>query len=178
MGMDVIGQNPTSKEGEYFRNSVWGWQPLAEYCIEVAPDVTARCRYWHSNDGDGLDGRNSLLLADALQREIDSGRCKRWADIRASTLERAPNKPCWLCEATGTRKPLPEIVPGDENEILPRYKTEPEIGAGDPANGGIICNACNGEGYIRPLDCSYHFSVENVREFVAFLRGCGGFAIW
>ena len=38
MGMDVIGLKPTSKEGEYFRNNVWWWGPLADYCMEVAPD--------------------------------------------------------------------------------------------------------------------------------------------
>jgi hypothetical protein len=33
------------------------------------------CRYWHFNDGDGLDAAASRALADALQVEIDSGRC-------------------------------------------------------------------------------------------------------
>jgi hypothetical protein len=157
--MDVMGRNPTSKEGGYFRNNCWWWSDLASYCQEVAPDVTAQCRYWHSNDGDGLDGRNSLLLADLLQREIDSGRCKRWAEIRASELERLPNEPCSLCEGTGTRKPVPEC------------------GAGDLATG-IICNACDGEGYVRPLNAVFRFAVENVQEFVTFLRASGGFEIW
>jgi hypothetical protein len=178
MGMDVLGKNPTSEAGEYFRNNAWYWRPLAEYCFEVAPDVAALCKHWGTNDGDGLDERNSLLLADALQREIDSGRCKRWGEVRASERERLPNEPCKLCEATGTRKPLPEIVPGDEDELFPRYKGEIELGAGDPANGGIKCNACNGEGYVRPWATWYAFEVENVQEFVTFLRASGGFAIW
>ena len=178
MGMDVLGRKPTSKEGEYFGNNVWWWGPLADYCMEVAPDITAKCKHWHSNDGDGLDERSSLLLADALQREIDGGRCKRWGHIRESALERLPNEPCWLCEATGIRKALPEREPMEEDAIFPRFKGPIEIGAGDPANGGIKCNACEGNGYVRPWSCHCPFAVENVQEFVTFLRGSGGFAIW
>jgi hypothetical protein len=179
MGMDVYGQNPTSEEGKHFRNNAWAWRPLADYCIEVAPDITAQCKHWHTNDGDGLDGRNSLLLADALQREIDSGRCKRWGQIRESELERMPNKPCWLCDATGTRKkppPIPES--GDLDAVLACIAGEAaERGAGDPATG-IKCNVCNGEGYIRPSAIEYPFAVDNVQEFVTFLRRSGGFEIW
>jgi len=140
--------------------------------MEIAPEIEG----WHCNDGDGINGQNSAALADALQREIDSGRCMRWAKIRASALERLPNEPCYLCEATGTRKALPEIVPGDEDKLFPRYKGPIEIGAGDPATG-FKCNGCNGEGYTRPDACRYGFSVENVQEFVTFLRSSGGFVI-
>jgi hypothetical protein len=170
MGMDVYGRNPTSKEGEYFRNNVWWWRPLAEYCMEVAPEIAARCEGWHYNDGDGLN--------EALQREIDSGRCKRWAEIRKSTLEQLPNEPCRLCEATGTRKKPPELpLDFDGGQIVVLFADEIEIGAGSPATG-IKCNGCNGEGYVRPFACSYGFSVENVQNFVSFLRASAGFVIW
>ena len=56
MGMDVIGKNPKNETGEYFRNNVWGWGPLATYVCQVAPEITAKCKYWQSNDGDGLNG--------------------------------------------------------------------------------------------------------------------------
>ena len=82
MGMDVIGLKPTTKEGEYFCNTVWWWRPLADYCIRVAPDIAAQCKHWHSNDGDGLDERNAIALADLLQAEIDSGRCGSYARVR------------------------------------------------------------------------------------------------
>ena len=159
MGMDVIGRKPTSKEGEYFRNNVWWWRPLADYCMRVAPDIAARCKYWHSNDGYGLDERDSLALADLLQAEIDSGRCASYARVRESELELLPNERCQLCEGTPPRR-----VP-------------PDRGAGNLLTG-MKCNACDGEGFKRPWACWYDFDVENVREFVGFLRGCGGFAIW
>ena len=74
MGMDINGRNPTGKCGEYFRNNVWCWPPLANYCNMIAPDICAPCRYWHTNDGDGLDAAGAVALAKALQKEIDAGR--------------------------------------------------------------------------------------------------------
>src|SRR5262249_16297545 len=80
MGMDVHGRPPTNPEGENFHNKVWGWHPLATYCCEAGPEITLGCEYWHSNDGDGLDAKASVALADKLQAEIDAGRTAKWAD--------------------------------------------------------------------------------------------------
>jgi hypothetical protein len=158
MGMDVYGTKPSTTEGEYFRNSIWSWRPLATYICEVAPQIAVACTYWQSNDGDGLNEAGSIALADALQAEIDSGRTAAYALRYRSEQEKAPNEKCFLCEGTGTRKPVPER------------------GAGDQITG-IRCNNCQGEGYVRPMATNYPFRTENVREFVAFLRGCGGFRI-
>ena len=160
MGMDVIGKNPKNETGEYFRNNAWSWGPLATYVCEVAPEITAKCKYWQSNDGDGLNGEDSIFLAGLLQKEIDSGRTERYARLRRSQIEQAPNQPCTLCESTGTRKPAPER------------------GAGDPTKDGIVCNSCDGHGYVRPWVDDNPLSVKNVQEFVNFLRECNGFEIW
>ena len=160
MGMDVYGKQPTTGEGKYFCNNMSWWRPLADYVCEIAPEIAEKCRYWQSNDGDGLNGHDSLRLADLLQKEIESGHTAAYARRREAKLEMAPNEPCLLCEATGTRKP-----PLDG-------------GAGDPTKDGILCNMCDGHGYTRPLATNYRFSVENVQKFVTFLRGCGGFEIW
>ena len=160
MGMDVCGRRPTTPEGEYFCNNAWWWQPLADYVCLVAPKIAAGCKHWQSNDGDGLDATASQELAAVLEREIESGRTERYARLRKSQIEAMPNEPCEICDATGTRK------------------TPPEGGAGDPRNGGIKCNGCNGTGYRRPWASCYSFEVENVRHFAVFLRGCGGFQIY
>src|SRR5262249_57999092 len=99
MGMDVIGQKPTSAEGEYFGNNVWWWRPLAEYWTKVAPEIASRCAGWQYNDGDGLNDSDSAALADALQAEINSGRCEPYARIRKSELEMLPNEICEVCGA-------------------------------------------------------------------------------
>jgi hypothetical protein len=159
MGMDVYGKKPKSEKGKYFRNNVWWWRPLAEYVQEVAPMPTAKCRYWHSNDGAGLNGPDSATLANRLQEEIDSGRCREYAEARERALAGLPDVDCDLCGGTGT------------------YKPAPECGAGD-AITGIKCNVCEGRGKVRPWSTNYAFSLENVESFVEFLRDCGGFEIW
>jgi hypothetical protein len=183
--MDVCGRAPRTKQGEYFRNNMWWWRPLADYICVIAPEITANCLHWHSNVGDGLNGHDSLRLAELLQKEIESGRTAAYARRRESKLEMAANEPCLLCEATGTRNPPPDGGAGDlADDIISMCegtdtrKPAPERGAGDPNKDGIPCNRCDGHGYTRPWATNYHFSVENVREFVTFLRGCGGFEIW
>jgi hypothetical protein len=136
MGMDVYGNKPKNQCGKYFGISAWGWRPLAIYACEVAPEITAKCKHWYSNDFDGLNGEDSILLADFLQNEIDSGRAERYARLRQSQIELAPNEPCRQCEGTGTRK------------------LRPERGAGDPTKDGIICNSCDGHGRRSPTTSS------------------------
>jgi hypothetical protein len=156
MGMDVYGNNPTDESGRYFRNNMGCWGYLAAYCCKVAPEITSTCEYWFSNDGDGLDADRSLRLADRLQAEIDSGRTleqeKRFTGEEAASL-------CNVCAGTGTRKPATEI------------------GGGEIATG-VKCKKCNGTGFVRPPHVLTAFTVENVQDFVEFLRACGGFQIW
>jgi hypothetical protein len=74
MGVDVHGRS-----GKCFDTNWAWWHQLAAYCKEIAPDIVSRCKHWHTNDGDGLNGADSVALADALQNEIDSGRCAKYA---------------------------------------------------------------------------------------------------
>ena len=74
--MDVCGKAPTSETGEYFRNNVWWWCPLWDYCAEVAPDLTEGIS-GHYNDGDGLDAVGAHKLAAMLTAEIETGRTQR-----------------------------------------------------------------------------------------------------
>lgn len=87
MGMDAFGKRPTAQVGEYFRNSVWWWHPLADWLVGQFPMLTRKCRYWHSNNGDGLNARQSLKLAEALQGALQEGRVLRYAQERVATLE-------------------------------------------------------------------------------------------
>jgi len=159
MGMDVHGKNPTSEVGSYFRNNMWHWRALATYVCGIDRRLTDKCEHWQSNDGAGLNAKDSAALATRLQAEIDSGRTANYVRVWASQQEMMPDEPCWLCEGTGTRKPAPER------------------GDGDLATG-TICNGCDGKGYIRPYATMCPISVENVQRFTNFLRDCGGFEIW
>jgi hypothetical protein len=148
MGMDVHGKRPKSETGAYFRNNVWHWHPLADYCQEPAPQYAGLA--WHTNDGEGLSAQDSVKLADILQAKIDDGSCAKFERDRKEALELMPDEECYLCKGTGTRN--------------------------DAIRQGT-CNKCKGVGHVRPMDTWYGFSVQNVQEFANFLRDCGGFEI-
>jgi hypothetical protein len=155
MGMDVYGIKPMDATGEYFRATVSGWHPLAHYVRQIAPEITAACKHWDSNDGDGLDAEASVALANKLQVEIDSGRTLSYKKRRADYLARLPKEKCCVCDGTGKRKPPPEGGTGEEH-----------------------CNVCDGEGLREDWRTKCSFSVNVVRAFAAFLKTSGGFVIW
>lgn len=165
MGMDVYGKNATAEVGGYFRNNVWWWHPLAEFLTTTYPDLTAGCVHWQSNDGDGLDAAASVALADALDRDLANGRVTAYADQYAAEQNALPDSECDLCTGTGLRT---DAIGREYGYDKPR----------DPDTGTGGCNACAGTGRREHFGKSYPFDVENVREFAAFLRHCGGFEIW
>jgi hypothetical protein len=152
MGMDVAGKRPRSEAGKYFCKNLWSWSPLA-YCCAVAPEITQACKYWQSNDGDGLDDVGAIALANTLEREIRSDRTALYEKAQAAVAKIL----CNLCAGSGIRFQLVRAISND---------------------GGIPCNRCQGDGYVTPIHTQSPFSAENVKEFVTFLRECGGLEIW
>lgn len=159
MGMDVYGKNPKTPAGEYFRNNVWWWRPLAEYVCQVAPAIAQNCQYWQSNDGDGLGARDSIKLAEVLQAEIDAGRTAEYAAAHTARLAAIPREPCRFCESGITTQKIADTYPAYQTHV------------------GKTCIQCGGVGTVESGDAAYPFSVENVQEFIGFLRHCGGFKI-
>lgn len=154
MGMDVFGKAPTSGKGEYFRNNVWWWHPLWHYCEQLAPDLIPGDNLGHSNDGWGLNRRKSLKLAERLAAAIASGETDHYALARKQHLASLPPEKCSICDGAGHRAEAPHTGPGL-----------------------LHCNGCDGKGEVPAFQTNYPFSTENVREFEAFLRACGGFRI-
>ena len=167
MGMDVIGRN---NPDAYFRNNVWWWRPLWNYCMEVAPHLCGDVS-GHFNDGDGLDEDGALELAHLLADEIESGRTKAYEDEYNRRISMLPMKQCTLCEGTGIRTDAVGVDMGMPSREL---TTEVQILVGRTHGW---CNSCNGEGRTEHWDAGYPFSVDNVSEFVDFLADCGGFSI-
>jgi len=163
--MDVFGKAPSTEAGEYFRNNVWWWHPLAEFLQTTYPDLTAACTYWHSNDGDGLDDVRSRALAELIERDLASGKVDEYARRREVELAALPDEVCRFCTGAGVRD---DEVGRTHGYDKPR----------DPATGLGGCNGCNGAGSTPAMERHYAFDVENVREFAEFLRGCGGFGIY
>lgn len=153
--MDVYGKAPTTEAGEHFRNSGSWWYPLAEYCCEVAPEISGRCNDWDPKDGEegeGLDAEGARALAQALEEELSSGRTAAYATTRRTALDAVPDIACFICWGGG-------------------WRAQPPVGG----PGEFLCNGCKGTGLMRPLETDCPFTVQHVREFVVFLKSCGGF---
>jgi hypothetical protein len=173
MGMDVYGQNPTSETGEYFRNNVWWWRPLWNYCCAVGADVISDevADMGHLNDGVGLDTEGAMTLANILQAELESGRTTEYECKHREYLASIPRETCEWCAGTGVRTDEVGIEAGMPERVL----DEPEAILTGRTHG--YCNGCRGVGTRESMSAHYPFTTENVRGFVEFLRNCGGFAI-
>ena len=77
MGFDLFGEKAKSVEGEYFRNNVWGWRPLAEYVLSVCE--LQHGEEWSWNNGYKVSAKNALYIADVLNKELSSGGTEKYA---------------------------------------------------------------------------------------------------
>lgn len=170
MGMDVFGVSPKTQTGEYFRNNVWWWRSLWEYCCQVAPEITSGVS-GQTNDGEGLDADGAAELARRLREEISSGRCAEFATEFAAWKASLGRDGCEWCDGTGVRTDAVGVEHGMPGKTL------------DEASAILLgratgwCNGCNGEGLRDDWRLAYHFSVENVAEFAEFAEHSGGFRI-
>lgn len=150
MGFDVYGKSPISEKGEYFRNNVWFWGPLATFVLEYCDVPEDEAEYWGSNDGQIVSAATAYKIAERLDSLLRSGMVKKYEQEREKWLESLPNKKCDLCHGTGYRND--EYMKG-------------------------TCNGCLGKGTVRPWETNYPFYEENVEEFMEFCRESGGFEI-
>ena len=153
MGFDVYGISPVTPKGEYFRNNCWWWRPLWEYiCIETCPDIVS-VEDWKLggyNANHPINEMKANMISARLTEKLENGHTAKYSEEYQAKLDAIQDEPCKLCKGTGIRKDA--FVNG-------------------------TCNACHGKGKVRPMDCEYPFSVENVREFVEFCKNSGGFKI-
>ncbi len=166
MGMDIYGKN-----GDYFRRNVWSWHPLADLCEWFAQDIFDKCQRWHSNDGGGLDGDDARALADALDTALRHGRVTAYIAERNAALAALPDQSCSTCAGSGIRT---DAIGVDQGMITRVVEQD-----GHPRHGQTgWCNGCDGVGHARPTATWYAVTVDDVSEFVEFLRDCDGFEIW
>jgi len=155
MGMDVYGKKPTDPKGEYFRANIWYWRPLWIYVDTIKPELTSKVEYPHSNDGSGLNAKDSRLLSQLLLKEIESGRTEKFIKDYTDYLDSIPLEECTYCDSSG-------------------YRTWNENGT----EVQKVCNACSGELQVKSYETYYPMHIDVVKEFQQFLHYCGGFQIW
>ena len=70
----------SSNPGIYFRNNVWWWRPLWDYCYHIADDLISE-KLWnngHNNSGAGLGERDAKRLGNRLLHKIRVGDADRF----------------------------------------------------------------------------------------------------
>lgn len=113
MGMDVYGIRPQSATGTYFRNNVWYWHPLWDFCCFIAPDITSKVQEGHSNSGDGLNNFDSRQLGLKLNESLQDGSADEYIRLFEEkknppkvacicfSQDNAPNDNCMWCKGEG-----------------------------------------------------------------------------
>ena len=125
--------------GVYFRNNVWWWRTLWQYCYEVCEHLLTY-EEWQAggyNDGHEYDEDVCIAMAELLQAEIDDGSCQRYQEWYQSKLDNTPNEPCSRCNGNNRGR---------------KKKKD--------------CNPCEGTGEQESWSKSYPFHVDNVQRFV------------
>jgi hypothetical protein len=161
MGVDISGRKPKTEAGDYFSSNWWGWRPIL--AISEAAMLNSKLDYdtsnWGSNDGKGLRTQKQCdKLADAIELLISNNLNEYLTedDDRIYIVMGS-----W-CEA-GTGKFI-----GSERE----HALNQEYEYGDILYGPIVAE--NG----TMVESSHGTSLGRLKQWITFLRSCGGFKIW
>lgn len=171
MGMDVYGIAPSNEKGNYFRNNVWWWRPLWDYCQDVAPSYTQGIN-GHNNDGDGIkDSALAREFGHHLMLTLSNGTASEYIAERNRTISEMPMEECSICNSTGIR--ADEI--GKEHGQDTKALSDDLASVYGRTHGW--CNGCDGAGEKLPWATNYPLTEENIKEFADFCIESGGFEI-
>ena len=98
-----------------------------------------------------IDEKKCDVIVERLEGLLKDGSVKTFQDTRQKQLDKLPMEKCDVCDGSGVRND--KIIQGE-------------------------CNGCGGTGKREPWAKSYPFDVDNVEEFVKFVKDSGGFQIF
>ena len=198
MGFDLYGMNPKIKKGSakpseidyqkssdaelkkwrtshvkyqndnvgiYFRNNVWWWRPLADLVEKLCFFLDDKQKeHLHDNGGYEYDEATAHKIADTLEAFVKSPVAKRTEISHKKQMKKAEahNKKVSVklkalemdaIARTGNKNIAPCDYPKDLNDKWESIYRE------------------------RDHTDSYPFKLANVKEFIKFLRECGGFTV-
>ena len=161
MGVDISGRKPKTEVGDYFCSNWWGWRPINTICQLAAYNSKLKIdfTYWGSNDGKGLRTQKQCdKLADAIELLISNN----YNEYLTEDDDRIYIVMGSWCEA-GTGKFI-----GSEREHILNQQYE----YGDILYAPVVAE----DGTL--VESSYSTSLGRIKQWIIFLRNCGGFKIW
>jgi hypothetical protein len=151
--------------GIYFRNNVWWWRPLANFIIEKCDWLTTEQKErLHDNSGFEFSQHEAMTIADTLQKKVDDGTAHAREEVSKKEMKVAEE---WNAGLQKQQEALGEEArkeTGNKN-IVPRDYPKHLYKKWDDLQGQTDYKA------------HYPFREANVKEFICFLRECGGFRV-
>jgi hypothetical protein len=161
MGVDISGRKPKTEEGDYFCSNWWGWRPIL--AISEAAMLSSKLdydtSYWGSNDGKGLRTQKQCdKLADALELLISNN----YNEYLTEDTDRIYIVMGSWCEA-GNGK----FISSETQHFLNQQYEYGDI---------LYAPLVGADGTL--IESAYGTSLGRLKQWITFLRNCGGFQIW
>jgi hypothetical protein len=163
MGVDISGRKPTTNEGDYFRANWWGWRPLNAICELASYNSKLKIdfSYWGSNDGKGLKTQKQCdKLADAIELLISEN--PEYNENLSDDDDRI-----YICLGSWCEAGTGKFIGSEREHILNQQYEYGKL---------LFRPVVTPDGTL--VESSHGTSLGRIKEFVTFLRGCGGFEIW
>ena len=151
--------------GDYFRNNVWWWRPLANYVIQFTGCIDENDQVaWNENGGHEVDDQTAKQIHNQLKVLIESGHTKKFEDDYEKERLKAEK------HNDKVEKELEKFCKSVEKKLGKTNLAPMDFPKKDHDEWERIYHK-------RKWNASYPFSVENVKEFAEFCRFSGGFKI-
>ena len=151
--------------GVYFRNNCWGWRPLAYFITEHCDWLTTEQKgHLQDNSGFEFSEDEALSIADTLQKKVQDGSTAEREEVNKREMAVAEE---WNKGINAQQGELEKDVKKETGnaKIVPYDYPEPFHKRWDDLQKQIDNKA------------HYPFRESNVKEFICFLRECGGFQV-
>jgi hypothetical protein len=172
MGMDLLGLDAIDEKGQYFRNNVWWWRILYEYCVDFHLQYLGEDpEHGYYNSGYTINNDNATKLGLALLQDLKNGKVTKYKNEYYKYVSNLPREHCDICDGTGIRTDQVGL-----DMQMPEKKLD-SFTAGFTNRTHGWCNGCEGIGTTTPFEANYCFDEENVENFAKFCLASGGFEI-
>jgi hypothetical protein len=166
MGFDLYSLgNHKNKNGEYFRNNVWWWRPLADFVCEHTKCIEEKDKKsWQHNDGHEVDEVLAKQIATQLKALIKDGTVSKAIKENEEMHDQAEQNNKFVDRCHKLLADKVEKEQGKENLAPADYPKD------DHDTWDWIQSKYN-------YGSSYPFTMENVEEFIQFCEDSRGFRI-
>ena len=159
MGVDISGRKPKTEAGDYFCSNWWGWRPINTICQLAAYRNKLKINFdhWGSNDGKGLRTQKQCdRLADALEELLGDDINLKENDDRV-----------YLCLGAWVEFGTGQFIGSEREQSLNEQYPYGQI---------LYSSVVTSTG--EAVESAHSTSVGRIKEFIVFLRNCGGFQIF